>query len=887
MVQININGQPPGGGGGGGNGPKPGPAGAPRPTQASDYAKALAQQARQMADAMRKQREENSAYAQYDSEKRRQKQQEDRIAKEEIRQREKELRERQRRDRDTERRRQADELAEIRLRRQQDMEAMRRGQQEWALRRTFSHMSHRAGGHLSTSGFRNLGHQADIFNERVWAFRNRWGQMPDYGGNLGALRRGMGTQEGTYHVSNILRMGAVGQRSAFEGNYTELVRIERELKRIEAVTEKKYRFDISPAAQANLQRQKNALLDARARIEAGTEGHGAVYNAMGRGYGFLMNTFRSPVARTIEEGIMTGVASSYVTNRMLSGVIGLQRPWINFDLAAHSLARGAGAFGQRPQLAGIRANAIERTLLNMGASGLVAGNGLSSYSARFGLNPKDSINQVLSQYGVPVRSEGSAARIAASVRMGYLSSGVQLPENRLFEMLGGATSAGLVAPNQAGRDSYFRELQKTMAVATRQGVDQSRMASGWTTLMRTASAGSLSTNLGGLSRFFRSMAASGAMGAREGQLQASAFAGTQQAIQGIGVTGDVGMDIAMMSAFHGRLPTSQAALEKAFGIKFDTTNPSVKKALSNYLEAARQGSPFALELLQPLLSGQTPDVMRKFLMKGVIGQMPAGMRQVAMARRLNTSITAYTAMTSGGAGGAAMSGVAPYLTPGMFSTVSNAASGNVTAPMLAALLMHESGGNPTAVSSKGAVGLSQMMPGTIAQYNQEHGTNYSVVDVRNNPALAAKMGSWYFGKMLSITGDNNPVLAYGLYNWGPGKNNSHLQAILNGQEPPETRRGMAQYAQLLSQYTNSGEAITQLHKLGISGSAELEGSRSIAIESDAVVAAFKGVVGAVDGLAAAAVRAASKLNAIGANQRMPGGYISPDGSYVPSSGVLK
>lgn len=85
------------------------------------------------------------------------------------------------------------------------------------------------------------------------------------------------------------------------------------------------------------------------------------------------------------------------------------------------------------------------------------------------------------------------------------------------------------------------------------------------------------------------------------------------------------------------------------------------------------------------------------------------------------------------------------------------ATSGLPAPFLAAVMMQESGGNPDARSSKGAMGLMQLMPDTAAQ-----------MGVRDpwSPAQNLVGGAMYLAHLLQDFGDN-PELALAAYNAGP------------------------------------------------------------------------------------------------------------------------
>jgi hypothetical protein len=83
-------------------------------------------------------------------------------------------------------------------------------------------------------------------------------------------------------------------------------------------------------------------------------------------------------------------------------------------------------------------------------------------------------------------------------------------------------------------------------------------------------------------------------------------------------------------------------------------------------------------------------------------------------------------------------------------------------PLTKAMIMQESGKKADAVSSKGAVGLMQLMPGTAKQIAQELGIeSYDLKD----PATNIKFGTYYRDQLLKQFG--SPELALVAYNWGP------------------------------------------------------------------------------------------------------------------------
>ncbi|MEM7176606.1 MAG: lytic transglycosylase domain-containing protein [Pseudomonadota bacterium] len=92
-----------------------------------------------------------------------------------------------------------------------------------------------------------------------------------------------------------------------------------------------------------------------------------------------------------------------------------------------------------------------------------------------------------------------------------------------------------------------------------------------------------------------------------------------------------------------------------------------------------------------------------------------------------------------------------------------AANRNVTLPLLIAVVAVESGGNPRAISPKGAGGLMQLMPFTARRFG-----------VRNSlaPAQNVRGGARYLSWLLERF-DEDPVLALAGYNAGEGAIEKH------------------------------------------------------------------------------------------------------------------
>ena len=84
--------------------------------------------------------------------------------------------------------------------------------------------------------------------------------------------------------------------------------------------------------------------------------------------------------------------------------------------------------------------------------------------------------------------------------------------------------------------------------------------------------------------------------------------------------------------------------------------------------------------------------------------------------------------------------------------------------LLSRMVQQESGGNPLAVSPKGARGLLQTMPGT----ETDPGFGVAPLDPRKDPTQERyRLGQDYMGAMLKRYG-GNVEHAIAAYNWGPG-----------------------------------------------------------------------------------------------------------------------
>ncbi|WP_199257917.1 lytic transglycosylase domain-containing protein [Paracoccus binzhouensis] len=113
----------------------------------------------------------------------------------------------------------------------------------------------------------------------------------------------------------------------------------------------------------------------------------------------------------------------------------------------------------------------------------------------------------------------------------------------------------------------------------------------------------------------------------------------------------------------------------------------------------------------------------------------------------------------------------------------------IPARWIEAVIMAESSGNLKAISSKGAMGLMQLMPETWAELRDQHDLGADPFDPRTN-ILA---GTAYLKAMQDRFG--HPAL-FAAYNAGPGRYEDHLRT--GKPLPAETRDYVARIAEMLT-----------------------------------------------------------------------------------------
>ena len=124
-------------------------------------------------------------------------------------------------------------------------------------------------------------------------------------------------------------------------------------------------------------------------------------------------------------------------------------------------------------------------------------------------------------------------------------------------------------------------------------------------------------------------------------------------------------------------------------------------------------------------------------------------------------------------------------------------------PWIRAVMEVESAGNPRAVSTAGAMGLMQIMPGTWAELRVAYRLGNDPFDPRDN-ILA---GTAYLRQMYDRFGSPGFLAAY---NAGPARYQNHLDT--GRALPLETRNYLAILAPLIADETDVARAVSRPHR---------------------------------------------------------------------------
>jgi soluble lytic murein transglycosylase-like protein len=98
--------------------------------------------------------------------------------------------------------------------------------------------------------------------------------------------------------------------------------------------------------------------------------------------------------------------------------------------------------------------------------------------------------------------------------------------------------------------------------------------------------------------------------------------------------------------------------------------------------------------------------------------------------------------------------------------------------LVASLIRVESAGDPSIVSSVGAIGLTQIMPKTGAEIAKTLGMENYSTELLYDPATNVRMGTAYLRQLLNRF-DGSVHAALAAYNWGP----THIAKRIKRREP--------------------------------------------------------------------------------------------------------
>lgn len=110
---------------------------------------------------------------------------------------------------------------------------------------------------------------------------------------------------------------------------------------------------------------------------------------------------------------------------------------------------------------------------------------------------------------------------------------------------------------------------------------------------------------------------------------------------------------------------------------------------------------------------------------------------------------------------------------------------NIPVPVICALIQTESDGINGAVSSANCVGLTQVSEFAVSQYNNVNGTDYSLIECKDNISINLEVGVWYFNWCLQQVKGTKYLYqnAYLMFNVGYGSYKKFYYDWVNGINP--------------------------------------------------------------------------------------------------------
>ena len=112
----------------------------------------------------------------------------------------------------------------------------------------------------------------------------------------------------------------------------------------------------------------------------------------------------------------------------------------------------------------------------------------------------------------------------------------------------------------------------------------------------------------------------------------------------------------------------------------------------------------------------------------------------------------------------------------------SAKTGNVDKAIVYAIARQESAFHAGAVSSAGARGLLQLMPGTAQQMAKKAGVSYSKGKLTSDPAYNATLGAQFLGQLIDRF-DGSYVMTFAAYNAGPSRVAQWIETFGDPRDP--------------------------------------------------------------------------------------------------------
>jgi hypothetical protein len=257
-------------------------------------------------------------------------------------------------------------------------------------------------------------------------------------------------------------------------------------------------------------------------------------------------------------------------------------------------------------------------------------NGPTALGTEYGLKPEEMLG-ILQNYGGAIQSPEHGAflidTIAQANRMPFLGG---MGENRYAQSLGIANTLGVSGYDTHGGTSsnaqeYFKDLGRTMAVATAQGLDQAKVLTSIEGLLRSSGSRGVAVNGPALNDWWTQMMSSGSPSMRSGEGQIAAAAGVDAALSTIGPGGDAPRIQALYSYIqkHGGNPTTEEGLGKIIGgqrLQAIMSTGTGRQGVKDVLSAFKSGqSIVGLRYLADIMQGQDPSFMMEVARESASG----------------------------------------------------------------------------------------------------------------------------------------------------------------------------------------------------------------------------------------------------------------------------